>query len=232
MNIQRSILPTQAELIDLAIADVALSIAFAIVLSGFNNVLFYLPITFFAVTISFVLHEYMHKIVAQQYGAIAAFKRSDIGIVIALITSFLGFLMAMPGATMIYTNNFTKKEDGVVSLAGPLTNLIIFFIVFILLLLLPFKNTYLDLALYFAAFINLWLAYFNMLPIYPLDGSKVLNWNKPIYISMLVGVVVLLLFISPLLGLSRIGMLYNIVFLFIIAIFMSTFYRGILFRKI
>ncbi len=232
MNIQRNILPTQAELIDLAIADVALSIAFAIVLSGFNNVLFYLPITFFAVTISFVLHEYMHKIVAQQYGAIAAFKRSDIGIVIALITSFLGFLMAMPGATMIYTNNFTKKEDGVVSLAGPLTNLIIFFIVFILLLLLPFKNTYLDLALYFAAFINLWLAYFNMLPIYPLDGSKVLNWNKPIYISMLVGVVVLLLFISPLLGLSRIGMLYNIVFLFIIAIFMSTFYRGILFRKI
>ena len=232
MNIQRSILPTQAELIDLAIADVALSIAFAIVLSGFNNVLFYLPITFFAVTISFVLHEYMHKIVAQQYGAIAAFKRSDIGIVIALITSFLGFLMAMPGATKIYTNNFTKKEDGVVSLAGPLTNLIIFFIVFILLLLLPFKNTYLDLALYFAAFINLWLAYFNMLPIYPLDGSKVLNWNKPIYISMLVGVVVLLLFISPLLGLSRIGMLYNIVFLFIIAIFMSTFYRGILFRKI
>ena len=125
-------LPTQAELIDLAIADVALSIAFAIVLSGFNNVLFYLPITFFAVTISFVLHEYMHKIIAQRYGAIAAFKRSDIGIVIALITSFLGFLMAMPGATMIYTNNFTKKEDGVVSLAGPLTNLIIFFIVFIL----------------------------------------------------------------------------------------------------
>ena len=232
MNIQRSILPNQAELVDLAIADVALSIAFAIVLSGFNNVLFYLPITFFAVTISFVLHEYMHKIVAQRYGAIAAFKRSDIGIVIALITSFLGFLMAMPGATMIYTNNFTKKEDGVVSLAGPLTNLIIFFVVFILLLLLPFKNTYLDLALYFAAFINLWLAYFNMLPIYPLDGSKVLNWNKPIYISMLVGVVVLLLFISPLLGLSRIGMLYNIVFLFIIAIFMSTFYRGVLFRKI
>ena len=225
-------LPTQAELIDLAIADVALSIAFAIVLSGFNNVLFYLPITFFAVTISFVLHEYVHKIIAQRYGAIAAFKRSDIGIVIALITSFLGFLMAMPGATMIYTNNFTKKEDGVVSLAGPLTNLIIFFIVFILLLLLPFRNTYLDLALYFAAFINLWLAYFNMLPIYPLDGSKVLNWNKPIYISMLVGVVVLLLFISPLLGLSRIGMLYNIVFLFIIAIFMSTFYRGVLFRKI
>ena len=232
MNIQRNMLPTQAELIDLAIADVALSIAFAIVLSGFNNVLFYLPITFFAVTISFVLHEYMHKIIAQRYGAIAAFKRSDIGIVIALITSFLGFLMAMPGATMIYTNNFTKKEDGVVSLAGPLTNLIIFFIVFILLLLLPFRNTYLDLALYFAAFINLWLAYFNMLPIYPLDGSKVLNWNKPIYISMLVGVVVLLLFISPLLGLSRIGMLYNIVFLFIIAIFMSTFYRGVLFRKI
>ncbi len=228
----RSSIPTKNEIIDLAIADIALSIAFAVVLSGFTNVLYYLPITLFAVTVSFILHEYMHKIVAQHFGAIAAFKRSDIGIVIALLTSFFGFLMAMPGATMIYTDSFTKKENGVVSLAGPLTNLLIFSIVFLLLFFLPIKNTYLEIALSFAAFINLWLAYFNMLPIYPLDGSKVLSWNKPLYCVVLVVIVLLLLIISPLLGLSLISMLYNIVFLFIIAIFMSFFYMGIMFRNI
>lgn len=228
MSEARSNIPTKDEVVDLIIADIALSLAFSIVI-GFTKFLYYFPMAFVAVSVSFILHEYMHKIVAQRFGAIAAFRRSDFGILIALITSFLGFLMAMPGATMIYTNNFTKKENGIVSLVGPLTNLILFFVVFALALLINF-NSYIETTLIFTAFINLWLAFFNMLPIYPLDGSKVLSWSKPIYGCVLVATVALLLYLTPFLGLSVIGMIYNIVFLLIIAFVMSTLYRGILFR--
>lgn len=224
----RSNIPTKEELTDLIIADIALSIAFSIIL-GFKNFIYYFPMALIAVTVSFILHEYMHKITAQHFGAVAAFKRSDFGIIIALVTSFIGFLMAMPGATMIYTNNFTKKENGIVSLVGPLTNLILFFIVFALAFLIQF-NTYIEATLIFTAFINLWLAFFNMLPIYPLDGSKVLSWNKLIYGTMLIATIVLLIYLTPFIGFSVIGMIYNIIFLLIIAIIMSTLYRGILFR--
>jgi Zn-dependent protease len=224
----RSNIPTKEELTDLIIADIALSIAFSIIL-GFKNFIYYFPMALIAVTVSFILHEYMHKITAQHFGAVAAFKRSDFGIIIALVTSFIGFLMAMPGATMIYTNNFTKRENGIVSLVGPLTNLILFFIVFALAFLIQF-NTYIEATLIFTAFINLWLAFFNMLPIYPLDGSKVLSWNKLIYGTMLIATIVLLIYLTPFIGFSVIGMIYNIIFLLIIAIIMSTLYRGILFR--
>lgn len=228
MSSVRSNIPTKEELTDLIIADIALSIAFSIIL-GFKNFIYYFPMALIAVTVSFILHEYMHKISAQRFGAVAAFKRSDFGIIIALVTSFIGFLMAMPGATMIYTNNFTKKENGIVSLVGPLTNLILFFIVFALAFLIQF-NTYIEATLIFTAFINLWLAFFNMLPIYPLDGSKVLSWNKLIYGTMLIATIVLLIYLTPFIGFSVIGMIYNIIFLLIIAIIMSTLYRGILFR--
>ncbi len=224
----RSNIPTKEELTDLIIADIALSIAFSIIL-GFKNFIYYFPMALIAVTVSFILHEYMHKISAQRFGAVAAFKRSDFGIIIALVTSFIGFLMAMPGATMIYTNNFTKKENGIVSLVGPLTNLILFFIVFALAFLIQF-NTYIEATLVFTAFINLWLAFFNMLPIYPLDGSKVLSWNKPIYVITLISTVILLLYLSPFIGLSVTGMIYNIGFLLVIAFIMSNLYRGVLFR--
>ncbi len=228
MSSVRSNIPTKEELTDLIIADVALSIAFSIIL-GFGNFLYYFPMALIAVTVSFILHEYMHKITAQHFGAVAAFKRSDFGIIIALVTSFIGFLMAMPGATMIYTNNFTKRENGIVSLVGPLTNLMLFFIVFGLALLIRF-STYIEATLIFTAFINLWLAFFNMLPIYPLDGSKVLSWNKLIYGTTLIATIVLLIYLTPFIGFSVIGMIYNIIFLLIIAIIMSTLYRGILFR--
>jgi Zn-dependent protease len=213
----RSQFTLSQEIEDLIIADAALSIGFSFVLSrGFgselsacsgavdilkllcsNSFLFYLPIAFVAVSLSFILHEYMHKIVAQRYGAPAAFKRWDLGILLAIVSGWLGFLIGSVGATWIYTNSFTRKQDGLTSLAGPLTNFVVFIIFFTIWIFLPrsYANGYIGVMVGETLFISLWLAVFNMLPIYPLDGSKVWRWNKPVYLVTFVGLVILLLFV-------------------------------------
>ncbi len=219
------------EIEDLLIADAALTIAFAVLLSGAlrgngpGGFLYYLPIAFIAASLSFILHEYMHKIVAQRFGAIAGFRRSDLGIIITLFSSLVGFLIGLPGATMIYTNSFTKKENGYVSLAGPLTNLAIFAVFFIVGSLLPIgANRYAGAAISVTLFISLWLAFFNMLPISPLDGSKVLAWDARVY------VVVMAAILAPLFIVFGPAIIYDVAYVFIIAMIISLFSRGVLFR--
>ncbi len=213
------------EIKDILLADAVLILAFsmdfAIHSSGnyLANLLYFLPISALAVSLSFILHELMHKFVAQHYGAIAGFRTSMTGLLITLATGAFGFLLGIPGATMIYTNYFSKRQNGIVSLAGPLTNFVVFGA--FLAIDIIFRNsigTYLQSAIGFTFFISIFLAFFNMLPIYPLDGSKVLAWNKWIYISTMGVIFVLMVAFA---GIS----LIEIIYLIIIALFFSMFFR-------
>ncbi|EQD44765.1 peptidase M50, partial [mine drainage metagenome] len=168
----------------------------------------------------FILHELMHKFVAQHYGAIAGFRTSTTGLLVTLATGAFGFLLGIPGATMIYTNYFSKRQNGIVSLAGPMTNFIVFGV--FLAIGIIFGNSlggYLQLAVSFTLFISIFLAFFNMLPIYPLDGSKVLAWNKEIYMATM-GVIFALMVLFT--GISIIEIAYFV----IIALFFSMFFRA------
>jgi Zn-dependent protease len=235
------------ELEDLIIADLALTVAFTFALSGGLNglrsgplLLYLLPISFVAVSFSFVLHELMHKFVAQRFGAIAAFTRSDNGILMTLVSSMLGFLIGLPGATVIYSSRFTREEEAYVSLAGPLTNFVVFAIFIIAgSYLFPsfvpniqsifssqalFSMPYLENVMSFTVFISIYLAFFNMLPIYPLDGSKVLRWNAYAYFVVIGLIFALLAMIVP------IGSLVSgMVFVLIVALLLSSIYRRVLF---
>jgi Zn-dependent protease len=233
------------EVEDILIADAALTIGFALVLSGgvFGvsslGFILMLPIAFVAVSLSFVLHELMHKFVAQRFGAIAAFRKSDYGIIITLITSVFGFLIGLVGATVIYAPHFTRREEGYVSLAGPLTNFAVFAVFFVLgsiafngfsqnfLSALQTTSltagTYLRAVVGFTVFISIYLAFFNMLPIMPLDGSKVLRWSKPVYFTVMAVIFVLLFMITGL------ALIPSLVFILIIALVLSMVYRSIIF---
>jgi Zn-dependent protease len=187
------------EIRDILMAYIVLSLAFSFVFSGgflFHRFSFgflaLLPIAMLAVALSFILHELMHKFVAMHYGAWAEFRTWPQGLLITIVSSAFGFLIGIPGATYIFSNSFTKRQNGIVSLAGPATNLVIFFIFAGIGLALGPGTSYLQTAVGVVTFISLWLGFFNMIPFPPLDGSKVIRWNLGLYAVTMVAIIVLL----------------------------------------
>ena len=169
---------------DITISVIALSLALSIAEGGGLSV-FLSPlkllflISFFAITVGtgFVLHELGHKFVAMKFGGYAEFKMWAQGLILALVlATFLGVVFAAPGAVYIYAPRITRKQNGLISLAGPLVNLILSVIFLALALLIPLSFGSMNIW-YFASKINVWLGMFNMVPVYPLDGSKILDWN-------------------------------------------------------
>ena len=90
--------------------------------------------------------------------------------------SFFGFIFVAPGGVYI-RNHVTVRKNGIISLAGPATNLVLTVLFVAIALAFPALSSP---ALY-GAVINSWLALFNMLPFPFFDGSKVLVWNKLVY---------------------------------------------------
>ncbi|HYC11861.1 MAG TPA: AN1-type zinc finger domain-containing protein [Nitrososphaerales archaeon] len=183
------------EVRDIAVAYLSLGLAFSIVLVR-NGVLssFTLPgiaevaaIALIAVGPGFVLHELSHKFAARRYGHWAEFRMWPLGLLLALVTSLIGFIFAAPGATYISGINITKEENGRISLAGPLTNVAVA-LVFVPLFL--FTGGFLQTLGFFGVYINLFLALFNMIPVLPLDGAKVLSWSVVRWASLFVPLLV------------------------------------------
>ncbi len=191
------------EIIEIAISVTSISFALAIVFAG-SDALFNQPIEFLVflaplfVTVGsgFILHEMAHKLVAIYYGAQARFRMWTQGIIFMLATSFFGVLFAAPGAVYIYASHITKRENGIISLAGPTLNVVLIFFFIALEFIAPVQQYYTFLAglpagfagfgmsngvihvWRFGAAMNLILALFNMIPAFPLDGSKVYAWRR------------------------------------------------------
>ncbi|MEM4348014.1 MAG: hypothetical protein QXN37_00390 [Candidatus Anstonellaceae archaeon] len=137
----------------------------------------------------FVLHELAHKYFAIRYGARAAFKAWPLGLALALglviVPQILGWLpifFIAPGAVYIYSmRRITAKENGIISLAGPATNWVVG-IIFLALAAIFSSNQIIHVVSMLGFRINFSLALFNLLPIYPLDGSKVLHWDVKVWL--------------------------------------------------
>ncbi len=150
-----------------------------------------LLISFLMVMTAFFLHEMSHKFTAIRFGAWSEFRMWPFGVVLTLLTGFLGFLFALPGA-VYFASNRNPIREGKIALAGPSMNLVIGIILLPVLLLtqLPVLPRT---ALYFLVFINIWLAFFNLIPINPLDGSKVYRWNRTYWGLLFAGAAVLVI---------------------------------------
>ena len=109
--------------------------------------------------------------------------------IFALISSFLGFVFAAPGAVYTYANYMTDEINGKISIAGPIVNIVLALIFLaICIVIYPSAFTSETSVLIFVICsvgysINSFLAAFNLIPIGNLDGSKVLTWNAGIWVA-------------------------------------------------
>jgi Zn-dependent protease len=126
----------------------------------------------------FVAHELAHKVVAQRHGFWAEFRMSPFGLVFSLFTAALGFLWAAPGATVVSGMSAVDRLNwGRTSLAGPLANLGFAALFYGGTVALFWSGSPYWGLLLLLAWVNGWFATFNLLPLGPLDGAKVLRWS-------------------------------------------------------
>ncbi len=173
---------------ELITAWMMLSLAFAILLNDGNlfdqGIFFSFIVSALTVGLGFLLHEIGHKIVAQRYNCWAEFRADRFMLFIAIIMSFFGFILAAPGAVFI-KGTITVKRNGIISMIGPLINLLLGLIFLGLKFLVAKDTIWADVA-YYGVFINAWLGVFNMIPFLGMDGQKIWKWNKLVYFSMLI----------------------------------------------
>lgn len=121
-----------------------------------------------------VLHELAHKFVAIAFGLSAVFKSFWQGLVLGIFLKAINspLIILAPGYVEI-TGDVSPLLSAVTAAAGPLTNLLLFGISHWVLETRKLSRNQAVL-FYLSKQINLWLFIFNMIPIPPLDGSKVL----------------------------------------------------------
>jgi Zn-dependent protease len=189
------------ELRDLAVAWVALGVAFAIFFAGGGRraieaivgggVVAPVLVSLLTAGAGFLIHEVAHKVVAVRFDQVAEF-RADYGMLfLAVVSSIAGFIFAAPGA-VYHRGRLTPREHGLIALAGPAVNVglaALFLPVFLSGSLLG--SDFLALVGSRGLMINLFLAAFNMIPFGPLDGKTVLGWSKPVFAGTFVSAVVL-----------------------------------------
>jgi len=181
-----------------------------------------MPVWLIGVGPAFLLHEIGHKLVAKRYGCWAEFRADPKGLQFGILLAFvIGFLFMAPGAVMV-AGLVSRRQNGHIAVAGPLTNFCLFLIgiplwgILIGLTgahiplptedfgILGWRGTYVvdnvliwqamvfNAGVYWIVF-NLVLGLFNMLPIGPLDGLKVKDWSNGAFFTV-IGVFALLVF--------------------------------------
>ena len=197
---------TDKEIRDLIISFIVIALGFTILYSNgdYSHITLIFPIVMIGVGVGFIFHELGHKFVAMHYGYYAEYELWPTGLLIALASSFFGFIFAAPGAVVIYSNGMEERTNGIISIAGPIVNIILGLIFFLILGSLGnFVYTETGAIVYLICVlgtrINFFLAAFNLLPIPPLDGSKVMSWSVPVWLITFAIAAILVLFFGGIL---------------------------------
>lgn len=168
---------------------------------------------------SAIFHEYMHGFAALRLGDPTAKNAGRLtfnpivhldlfgSILLPLSMVLLGspFLFAWAKPVPYNPNNLSDKKygDAKVAAAGPLANLAIAVVLALVLRFMPFSAPTFSMLIASIIYINLILMVFNLIPIPPLDGSKIVSAFLPDKIK------------SRYLSLERFGLLFVFMFIYV-----------------
>lgn len=186
------------EVRDILIAFGVLTVAFFLIFDRYGMLARYLPqatssgsyyailigIAALTVLTAFLAHELSHRIYARRLGGFARFRLWTWGIMLAIFSSLFGFLFAAPGAVYI-AGVYDKRGNAMVSLAGPSANMIMAGVFYVIAFALSSVTIYAGLFGLVGA-LNSWYAVFNLIPVPPLDGSKILAWDQRTFIVAII----------------------------------------------
>lgn len=141
-------------------------------------------------------HEFAHAFVAQKFGDDTARLSGRLtlnplahvdpfGALMIIIAGF-GYAKPVPVNVGRFKRGKRKQQMALVALAGPVSNIIMAFISMMIFVgihrITNFSSDmayYLYLFFFYACSVNISLAVFNLIPIPPLDGSRILNAVLP-----------------------------------------------------
>lgn len=168
---------SRKEVKDIVISVIVLSLAFA-----YPDMLalpVFFAVSLFVVGVAFMGHELSHRFVARKLGYFAEYRMWPQGIMLAIFFTLISngsLIFAAPGAVVFGSfwafRKPTMDEIGKIGVSGVVFNIVLMFV------LIGINLFYPHWILMYAALINAWLAIFNLIPLGPLDGVKVLHWNR------------------------------------------------------
>lgn len=203
---------TETEVKDLGIASVLTILVSISIIGGppigilngiialpgfFLSGLWWFPLALiFVFWLSFMIHEFAHKFTAQRYGMYAHFRMTVQGYYLSAVAILFAIpifgtgVMAVGGAKDI--DDYAKS-----TVAGPLSNLVVAGLLFIIAEIVVIVSGSLSLPvefiIYYGMLLNSFLGLFNMIPIPGFDGSTIFRWNRQIWVVLTVSLLTTLL---------------------------------------
>jgi Zn-dependent protease len=177
-----------------------------------------------ALVISLTIHEFSHAFVAEKLGdptprlqgRITLNPMAHLDPMGTLAMLIVGFGWGKPVMFDPFNLKDPKRDAALIALAGPASNLLLATGLAIILRIFPALPFALDLILPLVISTNVGLAIFNLIPIHPLDGGKILiglaprdvarDWGQVLHQY---GTVILLFLIIPFNGQSAVSALIS-----------------------